>query len=349
MGAGGRVAFFTFFLITPVPGALQAAEHDFYHLPGYAKLSRATDGGEPVAVWAKQGVHQFLLPLVIRPIPGGAAFDGTSPYGYPGPLVSRDAPPAFFDGAVTAAVAALEARGVISVFVRLHPIINAGLPTVPTGEIVAHGETVVVDLRLTPEEMWKQTRSGHRNEINRALRAGHEFRLDREWRDIQEVARLYLQTMERIGAADYYLFDLNYFESLCGALGEGGMLATVRIDGEVAAGAVFTEIDGLAQYHLSGSDVRFRKQQPTKLLLHELRLHGHRTGWRALHLGGGAGASEDSLFRFKAGFSSGRARFRTWRLVIDQRAYRREVERRGVLVDEPLDLRGFFPSYRAPH
>ena len=157
---------------------------------------------------------------------------------------------------------------------------------------------------------------------------------------LPDVAQLYLQTMKRIDAADYYLFERDYFERLRDALGERGMLATVHIDGEAAAGAVFTEIDGLAQYHLSGSDARFRKQQPTKLLLHEMRQHGHRAGWRALHLGGGAGASEDSLFRFKAGFSSGRARFHTWRAVLDQDAYRRALGRRGQSGIDAADLGG---------
>ena len=328
--------------------ALQACAHDFYHLPGYAELSRETEGGEPVAAWAAEGEHQLLLPLIIRDIPVGAGVDATSPYGYPGPIVSRGASPAFLNRALSAALEALRLRGVISIFVRLHPILNEGMTAAADGEVIAHGETVVVNLRESPEEMWKQTRSGHRNEINRAVRAEHQFTLDTEWRMLPDVAQLYLQTMKRIDAADYYLFERDYFERLRDALGERGMLATVHIDGEAAAGAVFTEIDGLAQYHLSGSDARFRKQQPTKLLLHEMRQHGHRAGWRALHLGGGAGASEDSLFRFKAGFSSGRARFHTWRAVLDQDAYRRALGRRGQSGIDAADLGGFFPRYRAP-
>jgi lipid II:glycine glycyltransferase (peptidoglycan interpeptide bridge formation enzyme) len=247
---------------------------------------------------------------------------------------------------MSAAFQKLRHDGFVSVFLRMHPLLNKGWAEVPEGLLLPHGETVVINLQDSPEEMWKQTRSGHRNEINRAKRDGQEFLWDREWTHIEDVSRLYLETMKRVGASDYYLFPLDYFHRLRTSLGDHGALATVRINGEIAAGAVFTECEGLAQYHLSGSDLRYRKQQPTKFLLHEVRRLGHESGWRQLHLGGGAGSSEDSLFRFKAGFSNSRARFESWRCILDPEAYRQHCEERGIGGEDSLE--GFFPLYRKP-
>ena len=327
--------------------ALRRTKHDFYHLADYCRLSAESDGGTAIALVVESGSHLFFLPLVQRTVPEHAdLFDVTSPYGYPGPVLSTGASQSFLLSAFQTALEMLRERGCIALFLRMHPLLNSGIPPLPGGQLQAHGETVVIDLRCTPEEMWKQTRSGHRNEINRALRAGHTFTLDPEWKSIERVAELYLQTMQRVGATDYYLFKLPYFERLRDALGPHGMLATVEIENVIAAGAVFTVCDGLAQYHLSGSDADFRKQQPTKLLLHQTRLHGHHAGWHSLHLGGGAGASEDSLFRFKAGFSAGRARFQSWRAVLNESEYLRCCSERGLSWAGELD--GYFPLYRSP-
>jgi hypothetical protein len=69
-------------------------------------------------------------------------------------------------------------------------------------------------------------------------------------------------------------------------------------------------------------------------------------GNRALHLGGGLGGGEDSLFRFKAGFSKCRARFTTLRWVFDTEANDRiESVWRKVHATDTFEP-DFFPRYR---
>jgi hypothetical protein len=66
-----------------------------------------------------------------------------------------------------------------------------------------------------------------------------------------------------------------------------------------------------------------------------------------MHLGGGVGGKQDSLFRFKAGFSHSRHPFRTLRVVLDKAAYAELVRAHDPTVD-PTQLDGFFPLYRRP-
>lgn len=115
----------------------------------------------------------------------------------------------------------------------------------------------------------------------------------------------------------------------------------MRIEDEPAAAGIFTEVDGLVQYHLSGARAARRRQQPTKLLLDEVRRWAAEQGYHTLHLGGGVGAQEDSLYRFKAGFSKRRHDFFTWRIVPDPSRYERLCASTGVDADT-----GFFPAYR---
>jgi hypothetical protein len=296
------------------------------------------------------GARSMLLPLVLREIPGSPGLrDATSAYGYPAPLFRGPGArtPEFISMATRALSEMLRSERIVSLFVRMHPVLNPDPAGFSTGTLLRHGETVLIDL-LEPEEVqWRGIQSGHRNEIYRALRAGHEALLDTEWRYFDDFVRLYSDTMRRVEASRYYFFDRDYLEGLRAALGGHLHLAVVRIEGAVAAAGLFTEVAGLVQYHLSGTDERYARERPTKLMLHHVRQWAAGRGNAWFHLGGGLGAAADSLFKFKAGFSRHRRVFRTWRTVTDAHRYAELVRIRQPDAD-PADVSGYFPAYRKP-
>ena len=73
----------------------------------------------------------------------------------------------------------------------------------------------------------------------------------------------------------------------------------------------------------------------------------HARGNRVLHLGGGVGGREDSLFHFKQGFSDWLIPFYTWRIVVDEVRYRQAMDVLAPTGDGG-DRSGHFPAYRAP-
>jgi CelD/BcsL family acetyltransferase involved in cellulose biosynthesis len=327
---------------------LDRSPHDFYHLPAYAELSARLDGGAAGAVLVRDGVRTLLLPYIARPIPGADdTWDATSPYGYPGPLVSgADDRGAFAADALDAATERLRAERCVSLFVRLHPILGPA-PQPSDALLVQHGETVHVDLRKSESEHWTETMSGHRNEINRAMKAGHQAYFDDGFRHADRFVEIYRSTMSRVGAAAQYFFDRDYLMGLREAVGPRLRLAVVEIDGTVAAAGLFVETGKIVQYHLSGTDEAFRHKQPTKLMLHFVRGWARERGATWLHLGGGVGGAEDSLFKFKAGFSKARTPFFTLRVVVNQAVYRALCRAKHPDADA-TELGGFFPLYRRP-
>ena len=59
-----------------------------------------------------------------------------------------------------------------------------------------------------------------------------------------------------------------------------------------------------------------------KLILDEARLLGNELNLDFLHLGGGVGGSDDdSLYKFKSGFSDYNFIFKIWRLIVNQDLY----------------------------
>jgi CelD/BcsL family acetyltransferase involved in cellulose biosynthesis len=323
---------------------LRESRHDFYHLPAYARLSAAQAAAGARALFVEDGDRAMLLPILVRPIPGGG-LDAVSPYGYPGPLLRQPDDPAFVGEALLAGAAMLADEGIVSLFIRMHPLINASPPS-GVGTVVRHGDTVSVDLLLPPAEVWRQTRRGHRLDIVKAGRAGRVARIDESWTRFDAFKRLYRQTMVRVGASTSYDFDDAYFDGLRTALGDRISLCVVEAGDTVAAAGLFVETSGIVQFHLSGSDPDFRHEAPSKLMIDYVRAWAKERGNRSLHLGGGLGAADDSLFQFKAGFSDLRHPFHTVRIVCDEARYAELVLARDPSAD-PARHDGYFPQYRA--
>jgi hypothetical protein len=323
---------------------LDGVPHDVYHLPEYVRLSsRTTEPGDPRALVVQTSSGPWLLPLVLRDVPGAPGVrDAVTPYGYPGPVGALGA------DAASAAAEFLRDQHVVTLFARLHPLLDPDRePFTGVGELVEHGETVTIDLSLPDEELWRQTRSRYRSEINRAQRLGHRAYVDDGFVHLDRFMELYAATMERVEASPYYLFGAEYFAGLKDALDASLHLCVVEIDGEIAAGTLFTEVGGLVQYHLSASDDRFSADRPTKTLIHFARAWAKARGNRWLHLGGGLGGERDSLFHFKAGFSKLSQPFRTWRVVTDEPTYV-DLVRSVHPTSDGRDRAGFFPEYRRP-
>jgi hypothetical protein len=330
--------------------------HDFYHLPQYLRLCGRQEESEAMAFVAEEGNRRLFVPFMLRELPAWShtrSFDAVAPYGYASPILfapSRDAgSEAFFHRAVQQFLSSLRDRNVVSAFFRLNPVLDLPLAPLQTcGALVLHGQTVVIDLTLSHEELWQQTRGGHRSEINRAKRNGYSVMIDDQWSAFNDFYDAYSETMKRVGANDFYFFTREYFQELKESMAECLRLCVVYVDGSVACAALFSEYRGVVQYHLSGTFDAFVRQYPTKVMLDFVRRWAKKRGNRWFHLGGGLGAAEDSLFQFKAGFSKLRAPFYTWRVVVDQQAYARRVaewEARTGKSVHPLDR--FFPVYRA--
>jgi hypothetical protein len=228
----------------------------------------------------------------------------------------------------------------------MHPIHGAMTEhLVDAPGLVCHGQTVYVDLAALPADARAGYRRAHRYDVRQLEASGFRAVVD-DWHLYDEFIRLYLGTMDRVESSDYYRFSPDYFAALRSALGDRLHLCSVLApDGAVAAGGLFVECGPLMQYHLSGTSSVHARSAPTKLMLDCMIREGVARGLRHLHLGGGVGCREDNLFLFKAGFSSLRAEFHSYREVLQPAAYQDLCRRRSCDTD-PTDLMGFFPAYR---
>lgn len=334
------------------------ANHDVYHLPEYAKMSSNEDGGLPRALYIKSNIGEALLPLLVRDIPDNllsqgfdtniSLFDAISPYGYASPLVISDND-TFLEALPSLIKDAAAENNIVSIFIRLHPFLEFGLADSSVG--VKGANVINFDLSKGEEVLYKEIKYVHTRSLKKLYKGGFSVRIIENPEDkvecLERFVELYHETMDRVSARKYYFFSLDYFKNYFKLLsGFAHLMEIVNSENKVVAALIFTACGEIVQYHLSGTYNEFLSGSPLKLGLWELAKWGVANNYKILNLGGGVGSSEDSLFKFKAAFATGRAQFSMARIICSSH-YDTLAENANSLRDLSESDQNYFPIYRA--
>lgn len=298
---------------------------DAYHRSGYVNSYRIHGDGEPLLLYyegeglramnvvMKRDIHDFA-PL--REFCGpGEYCDYSTPYGYGGMLVeelsgqsggnsAKRAEPA--KTALTAAVDAYRrfcaAERVVSEFVRFHPLLENHHSGRYFYEVEAKGPTTSIDLS-SHDAIWNKMDGKHRNRVRKAMASEITVRQSLEEATVRQFRTLYEETMDRDQARPYYYFSDAYYESMCRDFQGFCTVFCAEMEGIPIATAVILCGTRYAHYHLVGTKAEYQKYSPASLLVYEAAKWAMAAGCERLHLGGGLGAREDSLYRFKKKFN----------------------------------------------
>src|SRR3990172_5463212 len=307
--------------------------YDTYHSRGWHSLATLEGEGEPYLFVFAEKAGYAALPFLLRPVADIEGLeecgrrDAASAYGYPGLVTSvgrSDAGAERFRERFQAALQeAMQHLRVVSFFVRQNPLIDSTWLFSPKAKPTERGRTVAIDLRQPEEDQVRKMRANHRRDIRSVCRTGIVVREDPGLERIGTFCGLYRETMDRVGATDYYYFSKEYFSALKKHLGDNVRLLLSEQAGKVLSGAIFLLTGSIIQYHLGGTaSDSLHYRGAFKAILDEMRSWGTRNGYAWLHLGGGLKGREDSLFAFKAGFSQTYLPFHTVQIVIEPEVYR---------------------------
>ncbi|MDD5304096.1 MAG: GNAT family N-acetyltransferase [Elusimicrobia bacterium] len=298
-------------------------EDDIYFDHRYADL-HSGPGARAEAFFYESGGRLFFLASLARAIPGaGALSDFETPNGYGGPLASSD-DPAFLDEAWAAFARSQRERGLVAGFLRLHPLLgNERLVRAPAEQSLNRA-TVRLTLNRPLEEIVRGYTEDCRGKVRKAEKAGVRVETSEEAAALEELAGLYGERMGELAAAEEYRFDAGYFRRVA-SLGPGRWrVYLARHEGRTIGAALILLSRRFAHYHLSSSPREFQKLGPNNALRHAVIVDQLGSGREEIHFGGGkTTAADDPLLKFKAGFSTERAEFRTGRVVTDPDAYAR--------------------------
>ncbi len=323
--------------------------HDTYYLSGYVKAFELHGDGEPLLFYYEQENTRGINVAMKRDVAKDAHFEGkleentwfdlSSPYGYGGWLIEGED--------VGSVMAAYETwcrkNGIISEFVRFHPVLENHVAISAHYDVVPLGEVVTMDLS-SPEVIWANISSKNRNMIRKAQKNGIAIYSGR-YPEIYEIFRgIYNGTMDKDNADAYYYFKPEFYESILNDLPQNAQVFYAVLDGQVIAASIMLACNGRMNYHLSGSLREFANLAPSNLLLYQAALWGCANGCKSLYLGGGVGSGEDSLFKFKRAFYRGEDLFR---FHIGKKIFNKERYEQLVAMRSDLSESGFFPKYRA--
>lgn len=322
-------------------------KHDVYWLSGYVKAFQIHGDGEPLLFHYEgaevRGINVIMKRDVAKDerfngkIPEGQYFDFATPYGYGGWIIEGENTEELFK----AYARWIEKNGIISEFVRFHPMVKNHDASRPFYEVIQLGEVVHLELS-SPEDIWNNIISKNRNMIRKAIKNDVKVYNGR-FPEIYEMFRtIYNGTMDKDDAEEYYYFGEDFYKSVLEDLPQNAQLFWAEKDGQVIAASIMIGANGYLNYHLSGSLREYSSLAPTNLLLYKTALWGCANGYRTFYLGGGVGSGEDSLFKFKRAFYKGDLNhFFIGKKIYDQEKY---DELLGLRAD--IDNPGYFPRYR---
>lgn len=322
-------------------------DYDVYWLSGYVKAFQIHGDGEPLLFYYEDDSTRGINVVMKRDIagdkhfkgkiPSGEYFDFATPYGYGGWIIEGDSTEELFKVYKNW----IQGNGIISEFVRFHPMIKNYEKCAAFYEVIRLGEVVHMELS-SPEDIWSNIISKNRNVIRKALKNDVRIYNGRFPEIYEKFRNIYNKTMDKDNAEEYYYFREQFYKSVLDDLPQNAQMFWAEKDGQVIAASIMLAANGRMNYHLSGSLTEFSSLAPTNLLLYQAALWGCANGYKTLYLGGGVGSGEDSLFKFKRAFYKGNLnRFYIGKKIYNQERYDELFGLRTV-IDNP----GFFPNYR---
>ena len=322
-------------------------DYDVYWLSGYAKAFQVHGDGEPLLFYCEdgsaRGIHVMMKRDIAKDIhfagkiEEGRWFDLAAPYGYGGWLIEGTHSEDLFRSYRSW----LEKNGIISEFVRFHPVLKNHEACRDFYEIECLGQNVCMDLS-SPEVIRNNLTRENRNRIRKAVKNGIEVYHGNHPDVYEEFRILYDKTMARVLAQPYYYFDPAFYKTLREELPRNSRVFWAEKDGRIIAAYIMIYANGRMSYFLSGSLEEFNSLAPGNLIMYTAALWGCENGYRTLLLGGGVGSRDDSLLRFKRTFNKGEPEhFFIGEKTVDPEKYRYLLSLRN------SPARSFFPQYRA--
>lgn len=337
--------------------ALSEVKNDVYYTPEYCKVFEQNGDGTANLFVYKNGHVVIVYPFLKRRIElpffdsGGIYFDITTPYGYGGPLCSVENPhPLLLNDFGTVFNRYCNQNSIISEFVRFHPILGNHKLCIDFMDVSFNRHTAYIDLTKDEDELWKGMCSTHRNKIRNARNNGiHIEKVDVSPSSVDIFRQMYLQTMAKNQADNYYFFNEEFFNNMLKYLRDMSSLFFAFKESKAVSGIYALHAGKYLHYHFNASDTESLQLGSNNLLIYETALWGHSQGYEVFHLGGGYSSGEDNLFRFKKKFSKGNLfEFYTGRKVHNQEVYNFLC---GQWTDyykyhDRLSSINFFPLYR---
>ncbi|MCK9471966.1 MAG: GNAT family N-acetyltransferase [Bacilli bacterium] len=328
-------------------------DHDVYYLAEYSKAFQIHGDGDPILFYFDNGKIRAINVVMKRDIaldtnfknkiPIDTYFDIITPYGYGGWII--EGVKENYCDIFQSYEQYYSKNSIVCEFVRFHPILQNSMGLEASYNITDLGKTISIDL-LSKEQIFADFTSKNRNMIRKALKNDVAIYWGRSPYLFEKFEQIYNATMDKDDATEYYYFDNDFYGSILNDLKHNCLIFYAIYENKIISMSLIIFANNKAHYHLSGSEKEYQHLAPTNLLLHEASIWALENGFQTLHLGGGLGGKEDSLFSFKKAFNREKVnKYYIGKKIFNNEAYRELTEIRKP--ESNFDPNSnFFPIYR---
>ena len=331
--------------------------YDIYYLTDYLKAFKIHGDGEPLLFYYEDKNFKAMNVVMKRDIAFDKQFIGEiatntfydimTPYGYGGFLIEGIIIQESLKKLDNEYVALCLEEGIISEFVRFHPVIKNSEDLKDIYDISMLGKTITMQLS-SQNKILSNLTSEKKKRIRKAKKLGFEIYWGRNSELIDKFIVLYNSTMDTNDAKDYYYFNKEFFTSILYDLKyHSSIFYAVDDEERIIAMAIFLFTNRQINCFLSASDKELDNLALTNLIMYEVACWGSENGYQTLHMGGGVGGKEDSLYNFKKGFNKNSAtQFPIGKKIFNKEKYRMLEDIRKEKDDFNAET-SFFPIYRS--
>lgn len=327
------------------------ANYDVYYLPSYSKAFQINGDGEPLLFhFENEGLKAINVVMkrdiseieeLKEKIVENTYFDLSTPYGYGGFLFEGDVSERNLKQLDEEYIRYCQKENIISEFVRIHPL-NGNVDSLSEiYDVINLGNTVSIKL-ASEKKVWDNYNSKNRNSVRKAEKSGVEIFWGRSPELFDEFRRIYEATMDKDEANAYYYFSDEFYNSILYDLKNESMIFYAVLEGKIISMAIILYSNNYIHYHLSGSDYSYSSYNPSNLLLTEVANWGANNNFKEFHLGGGVGAKQDSLYKFKKKFN----KQDDLEYYIANKIFDEELYEELVKFKKKINSPNFFPKYR---
>lgn len=323
---------------------------DIYFSEAYHKIweNNTDDGNAKIVIFEDEDLGKVYYPFMLRScsvFEGSEEYDDVyeaiSNYGYGGPIldnVDEEDEEEIVELFRTELENLFAQNNIITELTRFHSLIkNYELfKNNDLIELMRDKSTIYMQIE-EKDKILSNMSVSTRNQVRQSLKndLNIEYINNPNLDQIKKFYQIYKDNMEAVNAAEYYLFNLDFFIDTFNYLNDNAELAFVYHENELVSASIFIYYDKYVHYHLSGSKRKALDLRVNNFLLYQTAKRFSERGFKYFHLGGGL-KDNDGLFNFKKGFApNNRAEFYIGRKIHNQELYEEIYDKRREYRDIP--------------
>jgi hypothetical protein len=301
-------------------------------------------------IFLVRGTPAVLMNFFVRKIdidlPDGPFYDIISPYGYSGPLFKKQIESETIINFWELVDHWYLTHNMVSEFIRFS--LN-GNHIKYTGKLIETLLNVKGEIKDSFEKQWTSFSSKVRNNYRKAEKYNLKFKIYQgtEITDdiIKEFHEIYISTMGRNSAKEFFFFEIEYFQSIIYANPKHFAIALDYKDGTAASTELIVISNETIYAYLGGTRSEYFEFRPNDFLRVEILKWAVYSHKKYYVLGGGQ-QDNDGIYRSKKGFfpKDLDAIFYTGRKIINEELYNNLTN--TLLKKENSINSDFFPAYR---